>query len=152
VLKNLNLPTSDMHKDWVGGNLVYINRWFSGHHMLPPSMIAEIKAAILTYSCTYWVPKYILYLPEPPTHVWKKKVFSTSDLAVECFDGCFHKGAGFTFYLMSIMWHKTDLRFAPELWCKTTIIHYMCTSYNTTAEGGSQLAYVQVSHQFQLRA
>ncbi|KAJ7117825.1 hypothetical protein C8R44DRAFT_738699 [Mycena epipterygia] len=32
-----------------GGDLMYVNRQYSGHRMLPPSMIAAIKASIVTY-------------------------------------------------------------------------------------------------------
>ncbi|KAJ7752453.1 hypothetical protein DFH07DRAFT_774392 [Mycena maculata] len=32
-----------------GGDLIYVNHRYSGHHMLPPSMIAAIKASIVTY-------------------------------------------------------------------------------------------------------
>ncbi|KAJ7498371.1 hypothetical protein B0H11DRAFT_2381653 [Mycena galericulata] len=32
-----------------GGDLIYVDRQYSGHRMLPPSMIAAIKASILTY-------------------------------------------------------------------------------------------------------
>ncbi|KAF7373706.1 hypothetical protein MSAN_00581600 [Mycena sanguinolenta] len=32
-----------------GGDLIHVNRKFSGHHMLPPSMVAEIKAAVSSF-------------------------------------------------------------------------------------------------------
>ncbi|KAJ7724011.1 hypothetical protein B0H16DRAFT_1316153, partial [Mycena metata] len=32
-----------------GGDLIWINKRYNGHRILPPSMIAEIKASIPTY-------------------------------------------------------------------------------------------------------